>query len=962
MVASLLWKEYREHRAVWLALAVVAAGALLGVPAVFPPEAGQARLYNESLTVLAVLLAWTYGIVCGAMLLAGERESGTQSFLDLMPAFRFRIWLVKLIAGLVLLLAQLAVLAGCVVLGQFVAPHELHWAFLGLFFAGLVGLGWGLVFSARAASVLAAIGQAIAAQFVMPTVILVVFAAPVLIIMAIAGVSFSNEPPATPLVALVMLVLPWPVSARLYSQQDRERQTARPARQGLLANWRREWGAAWWLARSRSLGFALGLALFCFAAGFPLVASGLIFWPLLTLIVGVVCGATVFLDEQSGPYRFLGDQRFPLARLWLLKAAVRGFLGLCSLALLLLPSFVVMLVELGQRPMNNHDRESVFGRLFGSGLIGTTIPVGLFLFTPFLYGFALGHLCGLVFRKPIVALVAGFGLGVMLLSVWAPSFATGGLNAWQVLSVPAALLVAVHLLLRPWASDRLASWDSLSVLGGTAVVSVALVAAGLWYRVAEIPDEGEPPGLAGFLARIPSIEENEAGRAVRSALAQLETRRREWEVKRPAKPLFPGEVLPADGGHFLAQCHEVIAKGWPSGKIADHELAARLDEVFSDDYWQLLDEASRKPVGMFDDPRRRTVDTPTREFQAFGMIGSVLAARGLEMQMKGEPGVFVDNLERALTIVRNLQNGGMDMLVFGAVHLESEQLVALDRWLEAIDGRPDLLRRAGAVLDKHRAWLPPTYDDNDLAGYLIGLNSLDQPQEWIRVFFPAREKRGLDISEAELLTSALRAAPWERERQQRVWRIAHNLGLRLFSQRFAPDSMPSVIPLGFVQAGRLRPGHARRVVRLDAARLKVALRHHQAATGRPAERIDELIPGSIAAIPADPFDSRPFRYRLSTGEEIEWPKDLDPNAGPVAGGAAPGDAPPGAGVPGEFAPAPPAPVRKIPPGQGILWSVGEDHQDDGGRRQGLHPDNGKPTELGEDLIYLVPLPPKKARE
>ena len=41
-------------------------------------------------------------------------------------------------------------------------------------------------------------------------------------------------------------------------------------------------------------------------------------------------------------------------------------------------------------------------------------------------------------------------------------------------------------------------------------------------------------------------------------------------------------------------------------------------------------------------------------------------------------------------------------------------------------------------------------------------------------------------------------------------------------------------------------------------------------------------------------------------------------------------------------------------GQGVLWSVGEDGQDDGGLRR--PPPNEMTTMAGQDLIYLVPLP------
>src|SRR5262249_30951027 len=132
-----------------------------------------------------------------------------------------------------------------------------------------------------------------------------------------------------------------------------------------------------------------------------------------------------------------------------------------------------------------------------------------------------------------------------------------------------------------------------------------------------------------------------------------------------------------------------------------------------------------------------------------------------------------------------------------------------------------------------------------------------------------------------------------------------------------PDGMrralPFVLPTPWRQPGRLEKGHQRRIARLEMARLKVALRHYQAEKGRPADDLPQLVPGSIAVIPAGPVDGRPIRYRLSQGEEIPWP---------------PGR--PGMGAPAGLG----EEVRQVPAGQGILWCE------------------------GDDSIYLVPLPAK----
>src|SRR5436305_263461 len=68
MLRLILWKEYREQRATWLALAVLAAAAILGVGLGWGTYSTQSEPMREILVTIAAILAWTYGMVCGAML------------------------------------------------------------------------------------------------------------------------------------------------------------------------------------------------------------------------------------------------------------------------------------------------------------------------------------------------------------------------------------------------------------------------------------------------------------------------------------------------------------------------------------------------------------------------------------------------------------------------------------------------------------------------------------------------------------------------------------------------------------------------------------------------------------------------------------------------------------------------------------------------------------------------------
>ena len=105
--------------------------------------------------MIAVLLAWLYGMICGVMLLAGEREAGTLTFLDALPGLRRRLWLAKCLAGLVLVLAQIAFLMGVAAVRRlFEDWAEPAWTLGFMVYFGLFGFAWGLLFSSFGRSVM----------------------------------------------------------------------------------------------------------------------------------------------------------------------------------------------------------------------------------------------------------------------------------------------------------------------------------------------------------------------------------------------------------------------------------------------------------------------------------------------------------------------------------------------------------------------------------------------------------------------------------------------------------------------------------------------------------------------------------------------------------------------------------------------------------------------------------------
>jgi hypothetical protein len=932
MIPAFLWKEYREQRAIWFTLTCLSFAVLIVVPWMFPPDAPSGisrQFYLDSLALVVLILVWTYGMVCGALLLAGERENGTQGFLDILPAARLSLWLVKTMAGGLFITLQIVLVVIFAQIQPIIEPSRMVLGIFALLYVGLLGMGWGLFFSARADNVLMAVGLAMFAQIALIPVLQLLSTLPFIVLTFVTG-NDQVMPLALVVGPLVLLLLPWPLSALKYSQPDRERNSlaVRLSVPVIDPSWRQ----AWWLTREQSRGFVLGLLLFSFLAGWPVMVFGLLFWPLLSLLTGALCGVTVFLDEQGGAFRFLGEQRIPLTRLWLVKMSVRLLQGLASLAILLLPSLIVLFGSLGQREIDPAAGDRAVGRLIGSPLVGQTIPLGLFLLAPVLYGFSMGHLCGILFRKPIVALVAAFGLSLLLLSLWVPSFLCGGLHLWQVLLVPIALILCTRWMLRSWTTDRIASWTVVKQLGVTAGLCSGLLVLGLGYRVLEVPNVCEPDDLSPFLAALPDPEDNLAGLAIRGGLARIEVLSRTWDTEKTSQPLFPLEKNASNQDRFVFQLFRVSEQGWPAGAATDGDVARWLDAVFKEECWHRMAQARGKPPGILDDPRRETGTNLVRRYEPARLAGIMLASRGLLMQQRGKPEDFVDQLDLALTIVRTLQNAGSSLTVLQAINSERTHLIALDRWLENLPHRVELLHLVGEVLDRHIAWLPDNYRQADLVEYSISRNRLEASDDWLEQSLPLSGKSTTRESQIELVKGALKI-PWEAERQARLFRACFWERSRLSPtlQQKAGPFLPATASFTSI----IQERHRRRLVRLQIARLKVALRHYQADKGQPAQNLDALVPGSIAAIPRDPFDSQPLRYRLSKGEEILWSEDRLGRDWPEE-------------MLAKFR-------RSIPRGQGILWSIGEDLVDDDARRQGLFPNRPDQTEKGEDLIYLVPM-------
>jgi hypothetical protein len=166
MIGTLAWKEYREQRSVWLTLAALEVAVLVGAVMLLEPLLEPSGNLHVAVlgTFLAVVLVCTYGLVCGAMLLAGEREAGTLPFLQTLAGQRTPLWTTKAAMGAALTVGQILLVAGAIlVVGAFpslVGRHGLVWPMI-LFVLPLATFAWGMLSSALFANVLAAAALAL---------------------------------------------------------------------------------------------------------------------------------------------------------------------------------------------------------------------------------------------------------------------------------------------------------------------------------------------------------------------------------------------------------------------------------------------------------------------------------------------------------------------------------------------------------------------------------------------------------------------------------------------------------------------------------------------------------------------------------------------------------------------------------------------------------------------------------
>lgn len=961
MIGTLVWKEYREQRLMWIAVAALAVMFAAVVWQLMPEQRHTPDRLAWQQAAIAILWcgAGVYGAVSGAAVLAGEREEGTLEFLDSLTGRRLDLWRTKIAFAASANIAMLGVLYGLTTsfyVGGLLDGEYTQIAAIGVGILALHTFCWSVFFGTWSKSALAACGWTALAAPLSAFFILLASSSIVVFLENLTLFRYSaiqaDRVPAAIVYGMVNLA---PLAALYVSYRvfcgDRRgqsiavRQSTRrlPALAGTTQ-------LLWMIVRQ---GWVTVLVIGAITMTAALaVASGTAPWGLLPagLLIGILAGLAAFGSEQAQrEQRFLADQRLPVVRVWLVKVGAWLSVAVAAGSVL---------------AVGDPYREA-----WGTSVAARS-PMPWIL-----AGFAVGHLTMLVFRKRIVTVVVAPMLAAPLAGIWFPSLCEGDFYPSLTFVPPLVLLIGGLLSIRLWTAGTLLSRRGIGTLVLSAMLAVGWIAAALWYRAASIVDIGPPFDVAAFQATLAEGRQARAAELIRDAMpavagfAEAMSPRNEWSERWLAEQLDSALATP----------------------LVDELLDERLDQLFAQPSIRALSELPKLPPGALTQPSDYLSYGSHWYRNTFGARGValVLLLEAVRETDRDDHAAALEHWAAALAVTNTLRNHTWSLPWNIAEYLDRQAFAVLDRWLAAVPQDSPLIERALDILGRHEMLLPSVASISKI-DYLAVRERLENPlprptyRWYAEAFWSDGKHHYLELPIGESLDQLVWRAPWEVVRRQRVldhaavgwlavaelpyWEVPAVLTSstqrhprrRADTRAYVGNRRAMMLPQApWHQLNRRRGRHDLDPIDATSAsghystwsaprqpnllramaecgirgnRLKLALVLFEARHGQPAKRLEQLVPHELASLPIDPFNGEPFRYRISPGETLRiWPADVEMRAAGELG---------------------PDEKITVAPDQVIVWSVGPDGHDEDGRIV----NDGSHSRWDGDLVFLVPPP------
>jgi hypothetical protein len=953
MLARLWWKESRMFWPYWLALGLMAALVQWLIL-----RYGGADTRTGVLSFVALGWAILYAFAVGAASFAGERENRTLDWLDTVPVNRTTLWVGKTSFAVVstFALAGLLLLFSMQATTQRQAPYELTPIVVAMGTFLVEATAWSLFWSSWTSNTLRAailgivsfglVSILLNGQNGMVDLGLATQHTAVRLAIAIGAAAVSYR---------VITARPRPERDRSIPAQAQasERSTMTPTALEYSEPAHRIRMAAtigrliWETARESALTWAIltGLSL-----AVPLMACLVLGWTewaglsaLLGIILTVAAGVGVFGHEnQARTFPFYVDHGVRPALVWLVKevswmALVVVGWGIGFATLRILPH------ETAANP-GARERELVF------------------VLWAVVNAFALGQLCGLVFRRSITA-----GL-VALLLIFLVYFPQLGLI--QARMVPSWCLAVVPVILLGisfgWTGDWLLDtpgarrWIKLALL---TVVPFGLTAtAYVSYRAWSVPDvhsRFDPTEV-----RLDSIPPDEnAAEAYRAAASKIRPPRGHGPDDPTIESVIETGWNPRAQWivHYWEDNREAIelarrASARPRGRFRLDTGTMRESEIS-----QSLRRVRELIVLLSLDARERLSRQASRDL----MLGDIadpevasLNARERQARRERESSDDLaaawDDIHAIFRMAEVVATSASLMQALMAHQYDTSASRLAISW--ACDPRQTAESLRAALDDFHRFAPLPSLAESVKREVLEEDQAIDMPLEELDA---AYHVLGRHLVERTILGMVV-FNPWERVRAHRVLRLLASEEMKLaelepwqywelwsndprslahFRHPFSRGSLYAGSAAGrYLESTPLMKLIHASIEQIVAARDQglvfrraleqiLALRRWQVEHGSYPERLEQLVPGELASLPRDPHSGRPFGFTTSRGQKLLPLHDV-----------------------GTLSSAGKSRLEETRPGQKLLYSVGPDGQDDGASKS-----YEADPEFRGDMIFPLPV-------